>query len=88
MPSASLYSVDLSSTYAAIGATTLDSAASVAAFQAAHSFSVNIGGSFTVDLERYRYVLVVIAEQLANSLIGGQLLGINLDMDVTEQAEV
>lgn len=88
MPSFRPYRVDSSGTYTAIAAATSDSSATTVAYEVAHSVSVGIGGSFTVDLATHRYILAVSAESGMGALTGAQLLGIEIGMDITEQAEV
>jgi hypothetical protein len=87
-PSFALFKIDTSSVYTVVGASTSDTAATVAAYEASHSVSINIGGSFTVDSTQYRYILAVAAESGANSYTGAILQGITADFAVTEQPEV
>jgi len=89
MPKFTVYRVDSSNTYTGVAGTTTDPSATVAAFQAAHSITLSVGGgSFTADLTQYNYVMVVEPESGMNALAGAQYLGAEVTMTITEQAEV
>lgn len=89
MPAFRLYQVSSSSVYTALGASTADGSANVAAFEAAHSIALDItGSSFVVDLTLYRYIIAIAAESGANNQPQAAVLGSSVVADVTEQAEV
>lgn len=87
MPAFRLYRINTSGVYVALGASTNDPSANVAAYEAAHSVNINLTASFVVDLTQYRYILAVASESGANYQTGGSVLAITTTMAVTEQAE-
>lgn len=87
MPSFQLVRISTSNVYTAIGAAFNATVPNAAAFEAVHSASIS-GLAHTISLDGRRYGLLVTAETGAFSLANGKYLFANVDMTVTEQAEV
>lgn len=84
MPSLTLYSVPSSGLDTAVGSQ-VDTSASVAAFEAAHSITLAV--SHTADRVNTRLVAQLKAESGANSLVGATYIGTRIQYTITEYDE-
>ena len=88
LPVYTLIRVYRDGTEAVIGAPTTDTSASQAEYEAAHATAITTVSGHVVDTQRFKYFLVVTAENGANAVVGARYLGCEVQADVTEQAEV